>query len=148
MICPNCNSDDTKTAKMAYLTSTTKTVSQGTNRTLSFAASGGPTIGGGSSYTESLARLSLVDEVLPPPAPMSFDKKMLGVFSITLVAALFIFGAARLESFYSFLFLFALIGMALSVLTVRVDGREWDAYHVAYRIYESKWICMRCGHAW
>lgn len=105
-------------------------------------------IGGGSSYSESLAQLSLVDEVLPPPAPMPFDKKMLGVFSISLVVALFIFGAAHLESFYSFLLIFTLTGGLLGALTVWIDGKEWDTHRAANRIYERKWICMRCGGTW
>lgn len=148
MNCLYCNSDDTKTAKMAYLTSTTKSVAQGRNRSFTLAASGGPTIGGGTSYTESVQQLSLVDEVLPPPQPMPFYKKMLGLFSLSLVVALFIFGAARLESFYWFLFFFTLAGMSFGVLTVWADNKEWDDYHAANRIYERKWICMRCGRTW
>jgi hypothetical protein len=71
MQCPNCESDDTKTLKMAYLTETLVSTTAGKAKSLQLSFPGGVTMNGGTTRAHSVTRLKLIDEITPPTPPPS-----------------------------------------------------------------------------
>lgn len=146
---PQCESDDTKTARMVYLTSTTMTITKGTNTSLSLASSGA-TIGGGTNRSKSKAQLMLAveEDIQPPKAPPS---ELVYLFSSIIFAAfvtLVLMAMAKLQNGSWFLYLFAPTCIILVPLFQWTAWGLWDNHRELIRLYNKKWICLRCGHTW
>lgn len=146
---PKCGSDDTKTARMVYLTSTTITTTRGTSSSLSL-ASGGATIGGGTSHSKSKAQLMLAleEEIQPPKPPPSEPVFLFTGFGVSAFLALALMAAMKLQDGSWFLWFFVPIAVMLGFLFQRGAWAAWDKHRDNVELYNRKWICLRCGHVW
>ncbi|MGB7923447.1 MAG: hypothetical protein WCF57_09400 [Pyrinomonadaceae bacterium] len=126
------------------------TVTKGKNTSLSLAGSGGVTIGGGTSHAKSKAQLMLAleESIQPPkepPAELAF------IFTGLVIAAfvsLALMAATGLQSGSWFFFFFTPSSLVLGVLFGLVALKAQDEYRESVRMYNTKWICLRCGHTW
>lgn len=151
MNCPiqHCGSDDVKKARMVYLTSTTLTTAKGTSSSLSL-ASGGVTIGGGTSHSKSKAQLMLAFEesIQPPKPPPSDIAVLLTSLGIAAFLALALMAWLKLQDGAWFYWFFTPIGAVLAPLFYWGSLGAWDRHRELDRLYNKTWICLRCGHTW
>jgi hypothetical protein len=147
MNCPYRKSDNTTTHRMAYLTGTTQSVSEGSSFGLTVPLSGAISLSASSSRGKSLTQGGLVEVVAPPATPMNHVKRLLCVFSFSAVVALALMYMAGL-GFKGFLAFFTVVGGVVGVLNVLAEGRDEDAHRGAMDAWHRSWICMRCGRSW
>jgi hypothetical protein len=147
MNCPSCDSDKTTTHRMAYLTSTTRSVSEGSSLGLTIPLLGAASLSGGVTRGESLTQGGLVELVSPPGEPLDHAKRTLLVFAFSAITSL-ILTVMTGFGFNGFLSFFVVIGGIIGVLNVLAEGRDEDAYREMLDEWLRSWICLRCGRTW
>jgi hypothetical protein len=149
MQCPNCESDDTKTLKMAYLTETTVSATTGKAKNLQLSFPGGVTMNGGTTRAHSVTRLKLIDEITPPtPLP-----------SLTIALVFIVCGAGILSAVVCrylgldlqgawWRVLLIVISLPLCALAYLAHERMESEYQCRLGDFETTWLCLRCGERW
>lgn len=149
MQCPNCESADTKTLKMAYLTETTVSATAGKAKNLQLSFPGGVTINGGTTHAHSVTRLKLIDEITPPTPPPSLAVALLfivcGAGILSAVVCRYI--GLDLQGVW-WKVLLVVISLPLCALAYLAHERMESDYQRGQVEFETTWLCLRCGERW
>lgn len=131
MICPTCNSENTRKFSIAYEEGTTKSKSEGFSDNASH-------------ETEHFSQTSLAKRCSPPQEPTPG-------FALGIVGTVFSIWAALKFGFLSGSFWVGLVSFMVAMASLSIFWRRFLAkksfatFDANYADWEKSWVCMKCG---
>ncbi len=151
--CPNCNSDDTSTLKMVWMSGTSDIQSKMTGVGVGVTGHG-LGIGAGVGKTKGTSK-TLLSQAAQPPLPPKYTEALVVALLAGLGVAFFLFmgllsdasSDGEIGVVYEWTIMIAASAVAVAVykVTSKSNANSKKAYENRLAEYERQWICLRCG---